>query len=102
MSVKAYKLTWLIFLVIAALTFLSGNMTPLVGVIFGHVVFGMIFMGMMVVLPTSISHPAPASQGPGALKRARSVLSKLRGRVSQTSGSWMSPNTVEVRHPKYH
>ena len=101
MSVRFYKMTWLVLLAIVALTYLTGNLTPFEGVVFGFIVFGMIFMGMMVVLPTSISHPAMASSGPGFFKRAGALFGRLSGRVHESSKSWMSSNSVEVRHPKY-
>jgi hypothetical protein len=102
MSVRLYKLIWLIFLGIAALTFISGNLTAIVGVVFGHIVFGLIFMGMMVVLPTSITHPSPAVSGPGSFARARTAFRRLSGRVNESGSTWIPSNNVEVRHPKYH
>ena len=100
MSVRSYKLTWLLFLAIVALTFLTGNLTPIAGLVFGHILFGMIFMGMIAVLPASISHPAPA--GPGIFTVIGRALRSLSGKLGESSHSWMSSNSVEVRHPKYH
>jgi hypothetical protein len=91
----------MIFLGIVAITYLSGNLTPVAGVVFGFIVFGMIFMGMMSVLPTGITHPAPAPTGTGFFNRAGSLLGRMKGRVHESSTSWMSSNSVEVRHPKY-
>ena len=102
MSVRFYKMTWLVFLAIVALTYLTGNLTAVAGVVYGHIVFGLIFMGMMIVLPTSISHPVQPAKGPGMLKRIGSLFGGLKGQVHKTSHTWMSSNSVEVRHPKYH
>ena len=100
MYVRFYKLTWLLFLAIVALTYLTGNLTPIAGLVFGHILFGMIFMGMIAVLPTSISHPAPA--GPGIFILIGRAFRSLIGKMGQSSHSWMSSNSVEVRHPRYH
>ena len=102
MSVRFYKITWMVFLVIVAFTYLTGNLTPVAGVVFGFAIFGLIFMGMMSVLPAGITHPAPGPTGPGFFKRAGVLFNRLRGRVRESSHSWMSSNSVEVRHPKYH
>ena len=60
MLTKIYAGLWAIFLLAAAIIFLTGNFTMFVGVVFGFVAFGMVFMGMMGVLPATVVHPAPA------------------------------------------
>jgi hypothetical protein len=58
--VKAYETIWVAILVFAALVFLTGNMTTMVAVVIGFVAFGMIFAGMMMVLPSTVArhnHP---------------------------------------------
>jgi uncharacterized protein (DUF58 family) len=54
--VKVYKILWAVLLTIIALTFLTGNLTMSVGVAFGFVIFGLIFSGMMFVLPSTVAH----------------------------------------------
>lgn len=65
MLVRIYEITWIVIAVAAILALASGSMTPVVLVGFGFVVFGMVFMGMMGVLPSIYAHanhhdePAP-------------------------------------------
>jgi hypothetical protein len=102
MSVRFYKMTWLVFLAVVALTYLTGNLTPIVGVVFGFIVFGMVFMGMMSVLPAGITHPEPPATGPGFLRRVTGLLGRPIGAAQRSSRSWMPSGHVEVRQPKYH
>ena len=59
MIVKIYTVLWAMIAAAAAIMLLTGNFTELTLVVFGFIAFGMIFMGMIGVLPTTISHPAP-------------------------------------------
>ncbi|MBK9154300.1 MAG: hypothetical protein IPM25_08805 [Chloracidobacterium sp.] len=59
MYAKIYWLIWTVLLAVAALFFVAGMMTPLVAVVFGFIAFGMVFMGMMSVLPSTVGHNAP-------------------------------------------
>jgi hypothetical protein len=102
MSVKFYTITWLIFLGIVGLFFVTGNLTPIAGVVFGFFVFGWIFMGMMSVIPGGITHPTPVSKGPGSLEKAKLVFRRSVGRFRHARDSWMSSNSIEVRRPKFH
>ena len=102
MSVRFYRITWLVFSGVVALTFLTGNMTDVVGVVFGFFLFGLIFMGMIAVLPAGITHPAPAYSGPGFFKRAGATFGRVKGWVRRPGHSWVTSSSVEARHPKYH
>lgn len=62
MLVKIYGMLWVIGIIVAALFFLTGNLTPVVAVVFGFITFGMVFMGMMNVLPSTVGHNAPAPE----------------------------------------
>jgi len=42
---------------VAVLLWITGNFTMLAATVFGFIAFGLTFMGMMNVLPISISHP---------------------------------------------
>jgi hypothetical protein len=55
MMVKLYALVWLVGILAVAATYLTGNMTPEVTVFFGFLSFGAIFMGIMGVLPSTVS-----------------------------------------------
>lgn len=54
--VKAYETIWALIAVSAAAVLVTGNMTMLVAVGFGFFAFGMIFAGMMMVLPATVAH----------------------------------------------
>jgi hypothetical protein len=59
---KLYWALWAIIAFIALTLVATGNFTPLALIGFGFVTFGMIFMGMIAVLPTTIHHHAPAQE----------------------------------------
>lgn len=56
MSVKAYLYTWGMFLLAALALLLTGNFTMLTAVVFGFIAFGLVFLGMMNVLPLAVAH----------------------------------------------
>lgn len=57
MLTKIYFALWGVLAVAAAVIFLTGNMTMLTLVVFGFISFGLVFMGMMGVLPIIVTHP---------------------------------------------
>ena len=58
MIVKIYLSIWGFILLTAAVLFLTGNFNNLTAVVFGFFALGMIFMGMISVLPATVAHPA--------------------------------------------
>ena len=61
MSPKFYTYLWIAFFAGWIVVFLAGAFTMLAGVVFGFVAFGLIFAGMMCVLPAQVAHPHPAT-----------------------------------------
>ena len=57
MLTKIYFALWGVLAVAAAVIFLTGNMTRLALVVFGFISFGLVFMGMMGVLPIVVTAP---------------------------------------------
>jgi hypothetical protein len=57
MLTTIYLYTWLATAAAFVLLFLAGDMTMNTIVIFGFIAFGMIFMGMIAVLPDIAAHP---------------------------------------------
>ena len=60
MVVKIYALVWLLGLLAVGITYLTGNLNPLMVVLFGFLSFGAIFMGMMCVLPLTVANHSPS------------------------------------------
>lgn len=58
MTPKFYLCLWGMFAVAFAMFWLLGAASPVVVVAFGFVAFGLIFAGMMCVLPGVVAHPA--------------------------------------------
>lgn len=54
MLTKIYFILWALIFLVAFGMFVTGLMTPVTAVVFGFIAFGMTFMGMMSVLPTSV------------------------------------------------
>jgi hypothetical protein len=59
MLTKIYQVSWLLAAIAAGLLFVSGNLSALTTVVFGFIAFGLVFAGMMIVLPATIAHPEP-------------------------------------------
>lgn len=59
MMLKIYEIIWTFIATIAGVLFLTGEFTQITAVLFGFICFGMVFMGMMTVLPATIEHPVP-------------------------------------------
>jgi hypothetical protein len=52
-----FSLLWMALAVVAGILWMGGVFSLLVGVVFGFIAFGLVFMGMMCVLPGTVSHP---------------------------------------------
>ena len=61
MSPKFYTYLWIAFFAAAIVVFIAGAFTMFAGVVFGFVAFGLIFTGMMCVLPAQVGHEHHAS-----------------------------------------
>lgn len=57
---KIYGIICGLFAATAAVLVVTGNFPAITAVVFGFIAFGLIFMGMMFVLPYTITHAAPA------------------------------------------
>lgn len=103
MIVKIYLTIWAAFLIATIALFLTGNLTVLVLVALGFISFGMIFMGMMAVLPATISHPAPPRYIEAQPAAVRTKLApRAFGSVRAFMTGLFHPTNVEIRRPKYH
>ena len=54
MCIKVYGLIWAFGIIAVAITYLTGNFTPTMNVVFGFLSFGLIFMGILSVLPMMV------------------------------------------------
>lgn len=54
MLTKIYFFLWVLYFLVLAGFYVSGAVTPTTLVVFGFISFGMVFMGIMGVLPTSV------------------------------------------------
>lgn len=64
MIVKVYGTLWLALLLISAILYVAGSFTLTVALTMQFIAFGMVFMGMIGVLPALVSHPAPDKTAP--------------------------------------
>lgn len=60
MIAKIYALIWILGLAAAGIFYLTGNLTPVIQIVFGFLTFGMIFMGMISILPFEATHHLPS------------------------------------------
>ena len=77
MFAKTYFYAWLVIAAIAGVFYVTGNMTMLAISVFGMIAFGMVFMGMMNVLPSVLEHeaaePLPAKEEKAVAPRTVSL-----------------------------
>lgn len=76
MSPRFYGFLWILLGILAAILWMGGAMAPLAVVVFGFIVFGLVFTGMMCVLPSAVAHPTVQS-----IKESSGVI-KLRPAVA--------------------
>ena len=99
MITKVYFALWGLLFVAAAVLLLIGSMTPMTLVVFGFTGFGMVFMGMMGVLPILVTHPEPAKAAKvPKVRPVKEAAGKLSGAMAgffETQGIPVS----KLKHP---
>ena len=93
---KFYLGLWVTFGLTVIGLGVSGNLTMLALTVLGFISFGIIFMGMICVLPTTATHTAPS---PAAVESSVGVRVSLRRRFLN---AWSHPIGVEVNRPRLH
>ena len=76
MLVKLYWSLCGIFMLAVVTTFLTGNFSMFSAFVFGCISFGLVFMGMISVLPIMAAHPTPAKSQPVAVPAFREAPAK--------------------------
>jgi hypothetical protein len=66
MSSKFYWFLWAAFFLSAGVLWLGGAFTLTTLVVYGFIAFGLVFTGMMCVLPNVVSHPTNKAAKPKA------------------------------------
>ena len=56
LAVRIYGLIWLFVVAAAALLYLIGFLSPIVVILFGKIVMGLVFLGIMGLLPMWATH----------------------------------------------
>jgi hypothetical protein len=59
MILKSYIAMWILGIVSAALLYFTGNLTPLMKILYGFFTFGAIYMGFLSVIPSTVFHGEP-------------------------------------------
>ncbi len=62
MYAKMFWLVSAVFVGIGALLLVTGSFTAMVGVVYGFLAFGLVFMGMISVLPVWMTHSDAAAK----------------------------------------
>lgn len=82
MPPKFYAFLWTLFLAVIGITWITGMFTIWATIAFGFVSFGMVFMGMMLVLPFVATHGENAPHAVDELVPAKAVTDKQTGRAA--------------------
>ncbi|HEY0658658.1 MAG TPA: hypothetical protein VGD05_09300 [Pyrinomonadaceae bacterium] len=56
MILKIYGLIWALGAIAAGSLYLTGNLNPVLQIVFGFLSFGTVFMGLLAVLPATEFH----------------------------------------------
>jgi hypothetical protein len=99
MFVKIYAGMWSVMLAAVLGLVLTGNLTMLTITALGFVSFGLVFMGMMCVLPSTVVH------GHGHESETNSVSASpghASGKVRSLVREFMAPVGIEFRKPNLH
>jgi hypothetical protein len=96
MLTRAYAYTWTAYLLVTLLISLTIGLTPLALTILGFISFGLVFAGMMCVLPGTVGHNAEETAGP-RFETARNMLRQMRSSLTQI----FEPRGVEVRRHRF-
>lgn len=93
---------WAVVAIGAGGLYVAGAFSLLSAVVFGFICFGLVFMGMMCVLPFTVSHPEPARKSAKNdeqrfEKKPTSVIEKLHAFHT----GWVPSNGAEIRKSKY-
>ena len=97
--VKLYWWLWSVVAVAALGFYLFGSFSPMVAIVFGFIAFGMVFMGMIGVLPTMAAHP-PALAKASEAKADIAASPQLALEARQTSP--VTVGTVRNTHAAVH
>ena len=81
MPPKFYAFLWTLFLAVIGITWITGMFTIWATIAFGFVSFGMVFMGMMLVLPFVATHGETAPHVTKELVSAKPVAGTEKGRA---------------------
>jgi len=93
---KFYIGLWITFGLTVVGLGVSGNLTMLPLTVLGTICFGIIFMGMMCVLPSTVEHAGPSQRPDRGVPKAKRIT--LRRFVN----AWSHPIGVEIERPKLH
>lgn len=97
MLLNLYKALWIIAAVATMLFVVTGNLGAMALVVLGFLLFGLVFMGMISILPTMVSH---AHEEAAAVIPQASFAENAKERVSAVQATW-SPD-VDVANVQFH
>ena len=78
MLAKLYVYTWAVIAAVFLLFTVAGAMTMFNLVVFGFAAFGMIFMGMIAVLPSMVDHPVEEVSPKAAKVSSKSITAGIQ------------------------
>jgi hypothetical protein len=102
MIVKVYWSIWAFVLLLAGALFVAGQFTDVTAVFFGFVVFGLVFMGMMSVLPATIIHSELHQRKTEKVAEVRHRSEKIVTAGKSYLTDWLSPEDSSISQPHYH
>lgn len=102
MYVKLYAAVWGLLLIVALALAVTGNFSMMTAIVYGFISFGMVFMGMMSVLPALVSTPEGRAALCGSKPAVVKSTSTSVGKPANALHEWLFPTGIEMGQPKHH
>lgn len=102
MYLKLYAAVWGLLVIVAAALALTGNFSITTAIVYGFISFGMVFMGMMSVLPSMVSTPEGRAWLCGSALAAEIKDRPLSRDTVGAVHEWLFPTGIEMSRPKHH
>lgn len=101
MITKIYAAFWIAVAILAGLTYLTIGFSMFTALVFGFICFGLVFMGMMSVLPSMVGHDSPSENIKWPKTRQANEVKDIVMDSIPRFQSWTSTHSRAIAKPKF-
>jgi predicted membrane protein len=99
---RIYASVWLIFAFALIALFLAGNLSMFAIVFMGFVALGLVFVGMMCLLPSIVAHPREARPAQRSTEPTSVPDARKARDYERFLQPWFFPEDHVIRQPRCH